>query len=133
MILRDVLAVLKERDADITAVQLRPAGLAALRSLVDAHRVTAKSARELLPELLFSGGDPAALVRERGLEAVSDAGALAAAVEEALAANPQAVASYQAGDAKSLNFLMGQVMRRTGGKVDPARVRELLAQRLARP
>jgi Asp-tRNA(Asn)/Glu-tRNA(Gln) amidotransferase B subunit len=38
-----------------------------------------------------------------------------------------------AGDAKSLNFLMGQVMRRTGGKVDPARVRELLAQRLARP
>jgi aspartyl-tRNA(Asn)/glutamyl-tRNA(Gln) amidotransferase subunit B len=132
-VLRDVLAALKERDAEVEALVLDPGGFAALLRLVDEGRVTAKSARSLLAELLFAGGDPAALVRERGLEAVSDAGALEAAVEEALAANPQAVASFQAGDAKSLNFLMGQVMRRTGGKVDPARVRELLAQRLARP
>jgi len=132
-VLRDVLAALRERDAEVEALALAPAAFADLLRLVDEGRVTAKSARSLLAELLFSGGDPAALVRERGLEAVSDTGALEAAVEEALAANPQAVASFQAGDAKSLNFLMGQVMRRTGGKVDPARVRELLAQRLARP
>jgi aspartyl-tRNA(Asn)/glutamyl-tRNA(Gln) amidotransferase subunit B len=132
-VLRDVLAALKERDAEVEALVLDPGGFAALLRLVDEGRVTAKSARSLLAELLFAGGDPAALVRERGLEAVSDAGALEAAVEEALAANAQAVASFQAGDGKSLNFLMGQVMRRTGGKVDPARVRELLAQRLARP
>ena len=131
--LRDVLGALKERDAEIEALALAPDGLAALLRLVDAGRVTAKSARSLLPELLFAGGDPAALVRERGLEAVSDAGALEAAVDEVLAANAKAVASFHAGDAKSLNFLMGQVMRRTGGKVDPARVRELLAERLARP
>jgi Asp-tRNA(Asn)/Glu-tRNA(Gln) amidotransferase B subunit len=99
---------------------------------VDAGRVTAKSARSLLPELLFAGGDPEALVRERGLEAVSDAGELEAAVDEVLAANAKAVASVAAGDAKSLNFLMGQVMRRTQGKADPARVRELLAERIAR-
>ena len=132
-VLRDVLAALKERDAEVEALVLAPAGFAALLRLVDEGRVTAKSARSLLAELLFAGGDPAALVRERGLEAVSDAGALEAAVDEVLAANAKAVASFRAGDAKSLNFLMGQVMRRTGGKVDPARVRELLAQRLARP
>jgi aspartyl-tRNA(Asn)/glutamyl-tRNA(Gln) amidotransferase subunit B len=131
-VLRDVLAALRERDAEIESLALAPEGFAALRRLVDEGRVTAKSARSLLPELLFAGGDPAALVRERGLEAVSDAGALEAAVAEVLGANPKAVASFQAGDEKSLNFLMGQVMRRTGGKADPARVRELLAQRLAR-
>jgi aspartyl-tRNA(Asn)/glutamyl-tRNA(Gln) amidotransferase subunit B len=113
-------------------VRLAPDAFAALLRLVDAGRVTAKSARSLLSELLFEGGDPEALVRERGLEAVSDAGALEAAVDEVLAANPKAVASYAGGDDKSLNFLMGQVMRRTAGKADPARVRELLAARLAR-
>jgi aspartyl-tRNA(Asn)/glutamyl-tRNA(Gln) amidotransferase subunit B len=132
-VLRDVLAALKDRDAEVEAIALGPSGFAALLRLVDEGRVTAKSARSLLPELLFAGGDPAALVRERGLEAVSDTGALEAAVDEVVAANAKAVASFQAGDAKSLNFLMGQVMRRTGGKADPARVRELLATRLARP
>jgi Asp-tRNA(Asn)/Glu-tRNA(Gln) amidotransferase B subunit len=87
----------------------------------------------VLPELLFEGGDPEQLVRERGLEAVSDSGALEALVEEALAANPEAVRSYATGDAKSLNFLMGQVMRRSAGKAAPAAVRELLGRRLRGP
>jgi aspartyl-tRNA(Asn)/glutamyl-tRNA(Gln) amidotransferase subunit B len=130
-VMRDVLAALKERDAEVEQLRLRPEQFGALLRLVEAGGVTAHSARALLPELLFEGGDPEALVRERGLEAVSDAGALEAAVDEALAANPNAVTSYAAGDAKSLNFLMGQVMRRTGGKADPARVRALLAERLA--
>ncbi|MEN8159938.1 MAG: hypothetical protein ABFS41_07695, partial [Myxococcota bacterium] len=102
-----------------------------LLRLVDEGRVTARSARELLPELLAQGGDPEALVRERGLEAVSDTGALEGWVDEALAANPKAVEAYAAGDAKSLNFLMGQVMRRSSGKADPKAVRELLSRRLA--
>ena len=130
-VLRDVLAALRERDAEIEAVALAPEAFATLLRLVDAGRITAKTARSLLPELLFTGGDPEALVRERGLEAVSDPGALEAAVEAALVANPKVVASYTADDAKALNFLMGQVMRATGGKADPARVRELLAGRLA--
>jgi aspartyl-tRNA(Asn)/glutamyl-tRNA(Gln) amidotransferase subunit B len=130
-VLRDVLAALKERDAEAEALRLSPERFAALLRLVDEGRVTAKSARSLLPELLFAGGDPEAVVRERGLEAVSDTGALEAAVEEAIAANPKVVASFASGDAKALHFLMGQVMRRTGGKADPARVRELLAARLA--
>jgi aspartyl-tRNA(Asn)/glutamyl-tRNA(Gln) amidotransferase subunit B len=83
--------------------------------------------------LLFEGGDPEQLVRERGLEAVSDRGVLEALVEEALAANPKAARSYAAGDAKSLNFLLGQVMRRSAGKADPAAVRELRGRRLGGP
>jgi aspartyl-tRNA(Asn)/glutamyl-tRNA(Gln) amidotransferase subunit B len=129
-VLRDVLAALKERDAEPEAIRLAAERFAALLRLVDEGHVTARSARSLLPELLFEGGDPEQLVRERGLEAVSDRGVLEALVEEALAENPKAARSYAAGDAKSLNFLMGQVMRRSAGKADPAAVRELLGRRL---
>ncbi len=129
-LLRDVAALLKERGAEIEAVVLAPAQLAALVQLVEAGRVTAASARKLLAEVLWSGADPEALVREHGLEAVSDAGALGAVADEVLAANPKAVASYAAGDAKSLNFLMGQVMKRTQGRADAARVHEILARKL---
>ena len=69
-------------------------------------------------------------MRERGLEAVSDSGELEAAVDEAIGANPKAVESYCGGDAKSLNFLMGQVMKKTQGKANPAVVRDLLSAKL---
>ena len=128
--LRDLLAVLKESELELEQMALTSQAFARLLALVDAGRVTAKSARELLPELVSRGGDPEALVRERGLEALSDEGLLEGLVDEVLAAQPKAVASYAAGDAKALNFLMGQVMRRTRGKADPARVRALLTRKL---
>ncbi len=129
-LLRDVLAALKERDAEITQVKLAPEAFGALVSLVDDGKVTVKNARTLLAELLFTGGDPAAAIRERGLGAVSDAGALEAVADRVLVANEKAVAAFRAGDAKSLNFLMGQVMRHTQGKADPAAVREILTRKL---
>jgi len=129
-ILRDVLQVLKEADAEPEAIRLEPAAFVRLLALVDAGRVTARSARELLPELLLRGGDPEALVRERGLEAVSDAGLLEAAADEVIAAHADSAARVRAGEEKILNFLMGQVMKRTGGKASPVAVREILARKL---
>jgi len=129
-ILRDVMQQLKERDADVSATRLSPEALATLVRMVDDGKVTAKSARELVPELIESGGDPAVLVRERGLEAVSDGGALEAAAAEVIAANPDAAGRFRAGEEKILNFLMGQVMKKTGGKASPGAVREILARRL---
>jgi aspartyl-tRNA(Asn)/glutamyl-tRNA(Gln) amidotransferase subunit B len=128
--LRDVLAALHERGLGIEAAKLRPEALAALARLVDEGRVTPGSARSLVPELLAEGGDPAALVRERGLEAVSDADTLGPVVAEVLAEQPKAVETFRAGDQKALHFLMGQVMRKTKGKADARRVRELLLARL---
>jgi aspartyl-tRNA(Asn)/glutamyl-tRNA(Gln) amidotransferase subunit B len=130
-LLRDVRSLLSERGREIQEMALRPEALAALLRLVDAGRLTAKSAQQLLPELLDRGGDPESLLRERGLEAVSDQGALAAIVDAVIAANPDDAAKFRAGETKVLNFLMGQVMKRTGGKADPKQVRELLASKLA--
>ena len=129
-IARDVLGALNDRDAEIDAVALEPAAFTALVELVEEGGVTAKSARGLLAEVLFEGGDPVALVAERGLEAVSDAGELEAIADRIIEANPKARESYAAGDKKSLNFLMGQVMKETQGKADPGLVRELLARKL---
>ena len=129
-LLRDVLAALRERDAEIEHVKLAPESFAALVKLAEDGAITAKNARALLAELLWTGGDPASAIAERGLAAVSDAGALGAVADEVIAANAKAVASFRAGDEKSLNFLMGQVMRRTQGKADPAAVREILSRKL---
>ena len=129
-VIRDVLAALKEQGAEIAAVKLAPEAFGALVRLADDGRITVKNARVLLAELLWAGGDPAALIAERGLGAVSDSGALEAEADAVIAANEKAVASLRAGDAKSLNFLMGQVMKRTQGKADPAAVREILSRKL---
>ena len=129
--LRDVLAQLKERDCEIDATQLTPAALAKLVALVEGGRVTAASARPLVAVLIEHGGDPEALVRERGLEAVSDTGLLESSADEVIAAHPDVVAQIRGGDAKGLNFLMGQLMKRTEGKANPKAVREILARKLA--
>jgi aspartyl-tRNA(Asn)/glutamyl-tRNA(Gln) amidotransferase subunit B len=127
-ILRDVLRALHDAGIDIEESQLTPASLAALLGLVAAGRTTAQAARALLPELVTRGGDPARLVRERGLETVSDAG-LTDAVDAVIREHADEVERLRAGEEKVLHFLMGQVMKRTGGKADPAAVRALIAQR----
>ena len=128
--LRDLLAALKEREIEIEEAAMAPEALARLIEMVDQGRVTAKSARDLVAELTEQGGDAEALVRERGLEAVSDAGLLESVADEVIGANPDAAASYAQGDKKVVNFLMGQVMKKTQGKADPGQVREILARKL---
>jgi len=129
-VLRDLLRALSEADLEIEGAGITPQSFAALLALVDQALTTAQSARGLMPELVQRGGDPAALVRERGLEALSDTGVLDAAVDEVIAAHPDNVARYRGGEKKVLNFFMGQVMKRTGGKADPVAVREILARKL---
>jgi aspartyl-tRNA(Asn)/glutamyl-tRNA(Gln) amidotransferase subunit B len=128
--LRDLLTALREQEREIQEAAITPRSLAALLRMVDAGRTSARSARSLVPVLVAEGGDPEALVRERGLEAVSDSGVLEASVDEVLAAHAEEAESYRAGDTKLLNFLMGQVMKRTQGKADPGAVREILARKL---
>jgi aspartyl-tRNA(Asn)/glutamyl-tRNA(Gln) amidotransferase subunit B len=129
-ILRDVLKALKDREFEIEETKLTADALATLLRLVEQGRITAKSARELLPELVERGGDPAELVSARGLEAVSDSALIERAADEVIAAHPENAARFRAGEEKILNFLMGQVMKKTGGKASPAVVRDILARKL---
>jgi aspartyl-tRNA(Asn)/glutamyl-tRNA(Gln) amidotransferase subunit B len=129
-VMRDVLAAATEAGKPLRELPLTPQHLVELLELVDAGRITAASAREVFAEMAKTGERAQAIVRARGLEAVSDAGALEEHARAVIAANAPQVAKYKAGDTKLLNFFVGQVMKATGGKADPARLREVLTRLL---
>jgi aspartyl-tRNA(Asn)/glutamyl-tRNA(Gln) amidotransferase subunit B len=129
-IVRDLLRELKERDLEVEQTALSPDALASLIRLVDGGRLTARSASELFPVLVASGGDPERLMVERGLEAVSDTGAIDGFVDQVIAAQPDVVAQVRGGDDKPLNFLMGQVMKASQGKAEPGTVRQALIRKI---
>jgi Asp-tRNA(Asn)/Glu-tRNA(Gln) amidotransferase B subunit len=83
----------------------------------------------VLAELVAEGGSPREIVRRRGLEQVSDEAALADAIDRVLAEHPAEAERFRGGEAKLRGFFVGQVMRATGGKADPAAVQRLLAER----
>jgi len=131
-IIRDLLRELKEREVALSGVAITPAILGSLIRLVEDGKLTTRSASQLFPELVSAGGDPEALMLERGLEAVSDTGAIDRLVEEVIAAHPDVVQQVRDGDDKPLNFLMGQVMKASQGKAEPGPVRKALAERIRR-
>lgn len=127
---RDLLRELKERELELEEAAITPTMLASLIGLMDGGRLTARNAAQLFPELVERGGDPEAMMAERGLEAVSDAGAIDAFVDQVIAAHPDVVAQIRDGDDKPLNFLMGQVMKASQGKAEPGQVRQALVARI---
>lgn len=118
-----------EREA-INEIKITPASLVTLLKLVETDLINNNTAKKVLDTLYEKGGDPAKIVEAEGLAQVSDAGALAEAVSAALAANPDEVARYLAGEEKVLGFLMGQVMRAMGGKAPAQTIKSLLAEAL---
>ncbi len=130
-IMRSLLETLSETRLPLAELPLTPGHLARLLALVDAGRVTAASARKIFAEMAKSGAEPEQIMREQGLEAVSDTGELEAQARAAIEANPKQLEQYRGGEQKLLNFFVGQVMRATGGKADPAAVREILDRLLS--
>ncbi len=130
-VMSDMLRLLSETGRSIEDIPVRPAALAALVKLVDGQAVNMPGAREVFEELFEKGGDPAEIVRARGLAQVSDEGALEAMAEQAIAENAKSAADYKAGKTAALQFLIGQVMRKSKGKANPAGVREILKRRLS--
>jgi aspartyl-tRNA(Asn)/glutamyl-tRNA(Gln) amidotransferase subunit B len=127
---RSVLEVLGERGVELAQLPFGPEALAALARLVDDGRVTPASGREIFAELASRGGDPAEIMRARGLEAVADAGELLGLARDVLAKNPAQLAQYRAGDAKLFNFFVGQIMKATRGKASPQAVQQVLRELL---
>ena len=120
----------KEHELEIADVPVTPEAIAELDKLTESGNLTDKLARQALEGVLAGEGSPAEVVAKRGLEVVSDDGALTAAVDEALAANPDVVAKIQAGKVQAAGALIGAVMKATRGKADAARVRELIMERV---
>ena len=126
----DVARLANETGLAPSAWRLTPAGLDAILRLADAGTIGGPGARQVLEEVFRTGADPAAVVRDRGLAQVSDEAAIEAAVDRVLAASPAEVARYRAGNAKLIGFFVGQVMKESKGKANPAVVNALLKRKL---
>ncbi len=118
------------RDA-IGTIHVTPEALAGLLALVNAGTINLNTAKKVLDMLYAEGGDPAQIVAARGLAQVSDEGPIRDAIQRVLAAHPDEVAGYLAGQDKLAKFLMGQVMRELRGKGQPQVVQALLDEALA--
>jgi aspartyl-tRNA(Asn)/glutamyl-tRNA(Gln) amidotransferase subunit B len=121
----------KDADAALEDLAITPAQVAQLQGLVDSGRLTDKLARQVLDGVLSGEGDPEQVVASRGLEVVSDDGALRSAVQDAIEANPAIVAKIRGGKVQAAGALVGAVMKATRGQADAARVRELVAEMVA--
>ncbi|MBP6015620.1 MAG: Asp-tRNA(Asn)/Glu-tRNA(Gln) amidotransferase subunit GatB [Candidatus Promineofilum sp.] len=129
-ILNDLFRLLNERGRAIGEIDVSPAALVELLSLVARGTVNQTTAREVLAEMVDSGRAPAAIIEARGLAQISDEPALLALIDELIAGNPEPVAAYLGGKESLLSWFVGQIMRATRGQGNPAMINELLQKQL---
>ena len=129
-VLGEVLAALSARNMEAAHMPLTPPTLARLIALVGEGRLNRNTAVKVFEAVFDTDGDVDGYVRAHGLEQVSDAGLVAAAVGKVLAENPKPVADCRAGKEKAFGFLVGQVMRELKGRAAPAVVHQILRAEL---
>jgi aspartyl-tRNA(Asn)/glutamyl-tRNA(Gln) amidotransferase subunit B len=122
----EVIARLRTTELDVADTPLTGQHLAQLAALVGDGKLSSTAAKEILAAVMDGEGDPQTVARERDLIQVTDASTIEAAVDEVIAANGDAFAKLRAGDEKPVGFLVGQVMRASGGRADPRLVQEIL-------
>jgi aspartyl-tRNA(Asn)/glutamyl-tRNA(Gln) amidotransferase subunit B len=128
----DVLRVLRDSGTAIAASPVSPAMLAGMLKRIDDNTISGKIAKTVFEEMWQSGRDADTIIEEKGLRQVTDTGAIEAAIDAVIAANMGQVEEYRAGKEKVFGFFVGQVMKATKGKGNPAAVNELLKRKLAK-
>lgn len=129
-VMGELMRELNNSGTSVSASPVTPERLVSLLRMVDKGTISLKAAREIFPELYSSGKTPDQIVQEKGLTQVSDEGALAKIIEEVLSKNLGQVAQFKEGKQQVLGFLVGQVMKASGGKANPGKVNELLKKKL---
>ncbi len=125
----ELARIANERDVDLASLAVTPAAISELQGLIDSGRINDKIARQVLAGVLDGEGSPAQIVESRGLEVVSDDSALEAAVDEALASQPDVLDKIREGKVQAAGAIVGAVMKATKGQADAGRVREIILAR----
>ena len=128
-VINDLFGRLKKDDLEITDSPVSPDQLSGIISLISKGDISGKIAKDLFEIVYSEGGDPAEIVEARGMKQVTDTGAIEAAVDKIIAANPDQVEKAKA-NPKLAGWFVGQVMKATGGKANPKVVNELVAKKL---
>jgi len=129
-ILNDLQNALSNAGKTINDCPMAPEALDELVNLIDSGKISGKQGKEVFAEMFASSKAAAAIVKEKGIEQLSDASAIEALCDQVIAANPKPAADFKAGNAASLNFLKGQVMKLSKGKANPQLAGEILERKL---
>ncbi|HEV2096234.1 MAG TPA: Asp-tRNA(Asn)/Glu-tRNA(Gln) amidotransferase subunit GatB [Chthoniobacterales bacterium] len=129
-ILNDLLSALGAAGKSIDDCPIPPAALDELVALIESGKISGKQGKDVFAEMFASGKDAALIVKEKGIEQVSDTAAIERFCDEVMAAHPKPAADFRAGNAASLNFLKGQVMKLSKGKANPQLAGEVLERKL---
>lgn len=129
-IMGDLLGYLNSNSLELSDVKITGQGLGEMIGLLEKGTISSKIAKTVFKEMLESGKLPQQIVEEQGLVQISDEGAIIAIVDKIIEANPQSVEDFRAGKEKAIGFLVGQIMKETKGKANPAMVNKMLLERL---
>ena len=129
-IMGEITRSLNDNGISIEACPVTPVQLAELLKLIDSGVISGKIAKTVFDEMFKTGKDAAKIVEEQGLVQVSDSGAIESIIDEIMAANAGQVEEYRGGKEKVFGFFVGQVMKASKGKANPAVVNELLLNKL---
>ena len=128
-VINELFGRLKKDDTDITESPVSPAQLGGIIKLIKSDAISGKIAKDLFEIVYTEGGDPEQIVEDRGMKQVTDTGAIEAAVDEIIAANPDQVEKAKQ-NPKLAGWFVGQVMKATGGKANPKAVNDLVTAKL---
>ncbi len=130
-ILNDLQSALTNTGLAITNCPIPPRALEELAELIESGKISGKQGKEVFAEMFASGRTAGEIVREKGMEQLSDTGAIEALCDQVIAAHPKPAADFRAGNLASINFLKGQVMKLSQGRANPALVGEILERKLS--
>jgi aspartyl-tRNA(Asn)/glutamyl-tRNA(Gln) amidotransferase subunit B len=127
----EITAWIRREERLLSDTPMTGAVLAALTAMIADGQISSSAAKDVLDGVMRGEGEPHSVAEARDLLQISDTGAIEAAVDQVLAANPDAVERYRGGEHKVVGFLVGQVMRATQGKAEPKLVNGLLMEKLS--
>ncbi len=131
-IIVDIQAILHKEEISILDFKVSPNNLGELVKLIEEGKVSNKQAREIFNEMTKDNADPKDLVKKMGTSMISDEETILAMVKEVIDANPQSVIDYKNGKDRAVGFLVGQIMKKSQGKVNPALTNKLIVEELKR-
>jgi aspartyl-tRNA(Asn)/glutamyl-tRNA(Gln) amidotransferase subunit B len=129
-ILNDLQNALSDAGRAVIDCPVSPKALDELVNLIDSGQISGKQGKEVFAEMFVTGKNAAAIVKEKGIEQLSDSSAIETLCDEVIASNPKPVADFKTGNVASLNFLKGQVIKLSKGKANPQLVGEILERKL---
>ena len=124
-------AALNEHNLEITESRIDARRFAGLLARIVDNTISGKIAKDVFEAMWAEGKDADAIIESKGLKQITDTGAIEKAIDEVMAKNPGQLADYRSGKDKLFGFFVGQVMKATGGKANPAQLNELLKKKLA--